>query len=282
MHPVLLRFGLAGREVVLGSYATFYALAWVVGPLVGAWVASRRGLSFGRVLAVFYAALAAGVVGARALDLFVAWRFYAEDPSRILAPTFQGYSLYGGLAIACVVAIALARAFRLPVWRMADSAVPGIAAGIVLMRAGCFLRGCCFGLPTHLPWGVTYPVGSLAWAWQMTEGTTGGLGLMGVVRPVHPTQLYEMAGAVLLAVLALALMRRRAPDGVAFLAFAIGFTLVRLGNGFLRARVSVITAPGWFYPAVYLAICAVLTWLLVGRLRAGRDDVRVAPPPLPD
>lgn len=283
MSPVLLHITLGARTLELGAYSTFYTLAWILGPLVGARVASGRGLPFRRVAGVYYLALLAGIIGARALDLFVAWEFYAEEPSRILGLTFQGFSLYGGLCIATFTAVGLSRAYGLPAWRVGDSAVPGIAAGIVLMRAGCFLRGCCFGLPSDLPWAVRYPVGSPAWSQQLLDGTTGFGGLLGQVKPVHPTQLYEMIGAVLLAALALGLMRRRLPgggaataDGVAFCTFALGFTLLRLGNHFLRARQPVITAPTWFYPAFYLVLAAVLLGFLAYRWRQGPP-----PPPMP-
>jgi len=276
VSPILLRFALGGREVVLGAYSTFYTLAWVLAPLAGAWFAARRGLSGRRVAALYYVSLAAGIVGARVFDLGIAWRFYAQEPARIWSLNFQGFSLYGGLLIATLTGIALARVWKLPVWVLADSAVPAIALGIVLMRTGCFLRGCCFGIESDLPWAVRFPMGSPAWAQQILDGTSGFMGIAGRVLPVHPTQLYEMGGALLVAVVALLVARRVRRDGVGFLVFAIGFTLLRLGNGLLRARQSVITAPAWFYPAFYLSLVAVLCVLLALRMRT---DPR--PPPLP-
>ena len=278
MKPVLLDLALGGAGLKLGAYSVFYTLAWVLAPLLGAYVAHRRGLPTKRAVAVYALALASGIVGARLFDLFIAWDFYAGEPSRILGLSFQGFSLYGGLMIATLTGIGLARLWRLPVWRLADSAVPSLAAGIVLMRAGCFFRGCCFGIETALPWGVVYPPGSPAWAYQAVSSSSGLLGAIGgVVHPVHPTQLYEMLAALLFAALALVLMRRRTPDGVPFLAFALGFTLFRLGNGFLRVRQPVITAPEWFYPAFYLGLAAVLVALLMIRAQRGPDPA--APPP---
>lgn len=264
-----MRFVLGGDEFVVRSYGTFYTLAWMLAPLVGAYVAGKRGLPRERALAVYALALAAGIVGARALDWFVAGRFYAEDPTRATAFAFQGFSLYGGLAASALAALALARLLRVPVWPLADSTVPSLALGVVLMRVGCFLNGCCFGVPTQLPWGVTYPVGSYAWDAQMMSGTSGLLsGFFGAVSPVHPTQLYELAGAVIVTALALWL-GRTAAAGSTFLGFAFGFTLVRLGNHFLRARQAIITAPPWFYPVVYTVILTLLA-LLLWRRRASR------------
>lgn len=287
MRAELIRLTLGGSEHVLRAYGTFYALAFVLSPLLAAWVASRRGPGGRRALMVYAGALASGILGARALDLFVAGGLYAEDPSRIWGLSFTGFSLYGGLVLATLAAIALARALRQPVWRLADSAVPGLVLGLVLMRVGCFLNGCCFGRITDLPWGVVYPAGSPAWTHQLTTGAGGVLGtLLGTVRPVHPTQLYEMAGALACGAAAWWLMRRRAPDGVPFLAFALGFTLVRLGNHFLRAWTNTITAPPWFYPAFYVTLALVIAAVLGWRTRRAATERRPMhdgppTPPLP-
>lgn len=49
--------------------------------------------------------------------------------------------------------------------------------------------------------------------------------------------------------------------------FALGLTLFRLGNNFLRVQLPTFTLPVWFYPALYSMICAALIGLLVWRLR---------------
>lgn len=266
MRPILLRIPWGAGEVALGSYSTFYLLAWLLAPALGVWLAARGGFSAKRSAVLYYGSLLAGIVGARLLDLFVAARFYIDEPQRAWALSFQGYSLYGGLVVACVVAVGLARVWRLDVWRLADASVPAIVLGVVLMRAGCFLRGCCFGIASDLPWAVTYPRGSLPWTQQVLRGETGLISALGGgFHPVHPTQLYEIAAAVLLGAASFALTRRRVPAGVPFLAFAAGFTAFRLANGFLRARQDVITAPWWFYPVTYGLIIAVLLGLVAWR-----------------
>jgi phosphatidylglycerol---prolipoprotein diacylglyceryl transferase len=282
MHPVLLSFHLGGTEVVLRAYATFYVLAWVVSVALGTVVAWRRGFSWWRVLITFVVALAVGIAGARLLDLGVNWGYYAEDPSRAYGLGFRGFSLDGGLVLALSTALLLSRAFRLPVWRLADSAAPALAAGIVLMRVGCFLNGCCFGTITSLPWGVTYPSGSAVWAYQLGTGKTGLLGFAGAVRPVHPTQLYELIAALVFGAIAVWLIRRRGeegerstPSGVPFLTFALGFTLFRLGNNFLRTQPPTVAAPEWFYPALFSIVAVGVAGLLVWRLRRHPDNEEV-------
>lgn len=279
MHPVLLTFHIGGTEVVLRSYGTFHVLAWVVAIALGTVIAWRRGFSWWRACVTFAVALTVGIIGSRLLDLAVNWGYYSQDLSRLYDLGFRGFALDGGLVLALATALLLSRRFRLPVWRMADSAVPALAAGIVLMRVGCLLNGCCFGTVTSLPWGVTYPSGSSAWIQQLTTGQTGLLGLTGAVRPVHPTQVYEMIAAAILGGVSVWLMSRRDSAGrprfgagVAFLTFALGFVIFRFGNNFVRVQLDTVSAPEWSYPLYFLIVGAAVAGLLVWRIR--RSDAK--------
>ena len=68
-----------------------------------------------------------------------------------------------------------------------DGFAAPVAAGIAIGRLGCFRAQCCFGAPTDLPWGVTFPkIDDLA---------------------RHPTQLYESAFHAIAAIILLWLQR---------------------------------------------------------------------------
>ena len=99
----------------------------------------------------------------------------------------------GGAIVGAVVALAIALPRSgVPAWRLADAIVPVVGVGIAIARLGCFLHGCCFGIPCALPWCVTFPADS--YVYQLHAS----LGLLppGAARsaPVHPLQLY-FAGA---------------------------------------------------------------------------------------
>jgi phosphatidylglycerol:prolipoprotein diacylglycerol transferase len=270
MSPILAELRVGDHVLVVHAYGTFMMLAWAVVLTVGTLVARRRGDSWWRVLSVLAISLVAAIVGARVLDLAVDWSFYSEDLSRIYGLEFHGFSLYGGLILAAGAGYLASRAFALSPWRLADGAVPAIAAGIVFARIGCFLNGCCFGTVTDLPWGVTYPAGSGAWAQQILGGQTGLLGMTGMVRPVHPTQLYEALAAIVMGAVALGLLSRRDPRGkgrfpagASFMAFALGFTLFRLGNDFLRVQPPTASMPLWFNPVLHLAVSAGILGVII-------------------
>ena len=104
--------------------------------------------------------LVLAIVGGRGLYALTHWADYARDPAGVFRIWEGGLMLYGGYFLAIAGGIVYARRANLLVWRAADAAAPSMALGIGIGRIGCFLNGCCFGLPTHLPWGVRFPAGS--------------------------------------------------------------------------------------------------------------------------
>jgi len=63
-----------------------------------------------------------------------------------------------------------------------DLAAPAAAIGYGIGRIGCFLSGDgCYGIPTNLPWGMSFPHG--------IEPT---------LLRVHPTPLYELAAGLVI------------------------------------------------------------------------------------
>lgn len=283
-YPVLLSLRIGDTQIVLQAYGAFQVIAWVVSLAMGALVARRRGLGARSTLIVLAGALAVGMVGARVLDLGINWAYYSEDTSRVYDLGFRGFALHGGLGLAAVTAALLARALDVHVWKLADSVVPALATGLVLMRAGCLLNGCCFGKVTSLPWGITYPPGSPAWTHQFVAGESGTPALFGLVLPVHPTQVYEMVAAVIMGAIAVWLMPRRGPggrpstpSGVPFLVFALGFTAFRACIHLLRAQPFSVTSPVWLYPSFYALICVGMAFALRWRMRF-THATREAPP----
>lgn len=100
-----------------------------------------------------------------------------------------GLTYYGGLLLAVPGGLWFARRRGLGAWRMADITAPAIALGLLFGRLGCFLNGCCYGAATDSWVAVHFP---------------------GHAHPVHPTQLYEAAVALLLFVVLHYVVRPRA------------------------------------------------------------------------
>lgn len=92
-----------------------------------------------------------------------------------------GLVVLGSILGAIPAAYIFTKRRNLPFWKIVDIFIPGLALAMGIGRIGCFLNGCCFGLPTDLPWGVHFP-----------ETCHAGYASGGVA--IHPTQIYELIG----------------------------------------------------------------------------------------
>jgi prolipoprotein diacylglyceryltransferase len=135
----------------------------------------------------------------------------------------------------------------------------GVGLTFALVRTGCFLAGCDYGLPTAHAWGVRFPPGSLAAIDQARRGFVprGASSL-----PVHPTQLYEVAIGLLAAVLSAIPVLRGRRDGRAFATFLVTYAVGRFVIEFLRGDPDRGLALGlstaqWVSVAIIAALVAV-------------------------
>jgi phosphatidylglycerol---prolipoprotein diacylglyceryl transferase len=201
---------------MLPDYWQLAVIATLLGSVLALRIAARDGAAVihtARAIACAYlGALVGGYLfeAARAVPTAVA----AHSWRPVLHP---GRAAYGGLLGAMGAATLYLRATRQPLAAFFDRVAIGVGLTFALVRTGCFLAGCDYGLPTGLPWGVRFPPGSLAALDHVRRGFVprGGRSL-----PVHPTQLYE-AGLGLLGAAGAALSLRldRARDGRSFATF---------------------------------------------------------------
>lgn len=199
MHPEILRIG----PTPIYSYGIMLVISFLLGTLMATSRARQRGLPAQAVSDVATVILIAAIVGSRALYVaFHADEFRGRWLDTInLFKGLSGLSMFGGIAAAIPSAMVFLAVRRIPLWPMADVLSPSYALGVGITRIGCLLNGCCFGRPTTLPWGISFPPGCVAHA---THGST----------PLHPTQLYESASGFLILALVLWWERRRLPPGV--------------------------------------------------------------------
>ena len=187
----------AQQIVLAGPYNVFYAAAFAVAFLI-AW---RLGLNAGAKPerhSLFLVVLAvAGVLGSR----FLPFDFSANEIGE--------KTVLGGLLAVTLVALA-SRRLNLTDQRSTNSLAIALPVGFAIGRVGCFLAGCCFGSATSLPWGVRYSPGTEPFAQQQALGLIDGNALSTL--PVHPTQLYEAIGALLILWFAAIQLRRRNKD----------------------------------------------------------------------
>jgi phosphatidylglycerol---prolipoprotein diacylglyceryl transferase len=123
-----------------------------------------------------------GVVGAKLWHVL-------EDPTLLIHQPFlvlfdrAGFAWFGGLLAGIAVLVWSGRQAKIGGLGMLDLAAPAVSVGYGVGRIGCLVSGDGdYGIPTSLPWGMSFPHG-----------------LVPTTQRVHPTPIYELLIALLIA-----------------------------------------------------------------------------------
>ncbi len=222
-----------GEGIPIHTYGVLVGGGFIAAATVAGWLLVREwpgkeGLEKRNQLfdMAFYLFIGA-MIGSRVLFIIVNWKDYAADPSKIFS-LGGGLVFYGGLIGASITAWFYARKHNIDFVRLADVCLPTVSLGQAFGRLGCFSAGCCWGdIAPNAKTAVQFPgtnattlfggaggTPSLAFQSQAADQrfVTEATGLIthqavpGAVKiadwahahghslPVHPTQLYESFG----------------------------------------------------------------------------------------
>ncbi|MGE3263019.1 MAG: prolipoprotein diacylglyceryl transferase [Bacteriovoracia bacterium] len=213
----------------ISTYGIFLALAHLAGIALLLTLVRRRGLPVGKYVDLIFVVLVTGLFGARVAYVLGHQSEFAGRWLHGFLLWEGGLSFHGGFFFAFPSFLAFLYFSKLPILESSDIASPVLPLAMGIIRLGCFCAGCCFGIPTQLPWGV-----HLSSRLVPPELATEHL---------HPTQLYESFSLLLLAFFFLRELKlRRFPVGTlgilsvffyAWLRFALDFFRGDLTHGFL-------------------------------------------------
>ena len=263
MRPVLLAW-LARQGLPAWLAPDYFQLA-AVATLLGASLAlrlaahdgaSRRHTAYA-IACAYLAALLGGYLfeALRAVPAALAARSWHPV-------THAGRAAYGGLLFSIAAAALYLRRAGQPLASFFDRVAIGVGLTFALVRTGCFLAGCDYGVPTAHAWGVRFPPGSLA---ALDHARRGFVPPGAPSLPVHPTELYEVALGLVAAALAAIPIARGHRDGRAFATFLFTYATGRFAIEFLRgdpqrgAALSLSTAQ-WVSLAILMARAAGKSW----------------------
>jgi len=250
MHPELIHIG----SFALPSYGLMMALGF----LAALWLLRRRApstmTSRSSASDIGIWLLLSGLVGAKLLLVIVEWPQYVSSWDGVKDLARAGGVFYGGLIGAALGTAILLRKREIPFFTFADSAAPSIALGQFLGRVGCLLAGCCWGRHCELPWAITFSDP------KASENVGVPLGI-----PLHPTQIYEAVGTLILCILLLFFERRRY-SGETFVRYLFGYAILRFTIEIFRGdpRGSVF---GAMSTSQFIALCLVAAAAAIWALR---------------
>jgi phosphatidylglycerol:prolipoprotein diacylglycerol transferase len=240
MRPILFHIG----EIAIPSFWAMAFLGFVVPLILIRRDMRERGLPDRLSYDMVLWAYVGGWVGARLFVIPTGWQYFVEAPIAFLL-SGSGWAWYGGVIGGAIAVLVWARRVGIPALVISDIAAPALAVGLAVGRMGCQLSGDGdYGVPTDLPWGMSYPDG-----------------VVPTTDRVHPTPIYEMV--MYLAIFAaLWRQRLRLPDGQLIAHYLIWTGLARFAVEFLRRN------PNWLLGLttaqwMSLASIAIGVWLLL-------------------
>jgi phosphatidylglycerol---prolipoprotein diacylglyceryl transferase len=250
MYPELFRIG----RFTMNSFGLMMALAFISSGFVAHWQFKKRGVRPDFIYGLLIAAVIGGLLGAKIHYLIL---HPSEWPGNLLSG--GGLVWFGGLFGALLGVVIVTRLSKQSLARVMDAGAIAVSIGYAVGRMGCFLRGDDYGVPTDLPWGMAFPKG--------LPPTT--------VR-VHPTQLYEIAGSLLIFVLLVWVISPRFKrEGPLIFVYAILAGVERFLVEFIRTNKPValgLTSQQWIAIAM-IVVGIIFTWYFGtrGRLRPAID-----------
>ena len=212
MHPVLFKVG----SFTIYTYGFCIALGALLGFLYMYWQGKKQySLTFDQSNNLFILLVLAGVVGGKFFMIFEDPSLYLSQPKKLFSGS--GFVFYGSLLTTIPVMLWYFKKIKVPVLGMLD--VMAVVTCIVhgFGRIGCFMAGCCYGLPTD---------GFLSVVFSNPVCQAEPLHT-----PLYPTQLFEAAFIFSILIVLILLKKKKNFDGQLFLIYLMVYAV---GRGILE------------------------------------------------
>ena len=151
MYPVINLFGLK-----IYSYGLMILLASAIGMLLSSLSAKKKGISADTEFLFLLNSAIGAMIGAKLLyilpRIIEVWDYrdaIFNSSKSFIAFIGAGFVFYGGLLGGIGTAIIYCRYYKEPLVTMIEVAVPYIPLAHGIGRIGCFLAGCCYGIPSE-------------------------------------------------------------------------------------------------------------------------------------
>lgn len=187
-------------------------LAWGVSYYLSRYLIEKDQFSSEAITKLYLGAFISSWIGAKVFFLL-----FSDDQnisSYVVSDNFWlggGFVFYGGLIFGLIFYYFYSVVFKVFPVQLTRYFLPGIAFGHAIGRFGCFFAGCCYGSQCDLPWSVHM------------HG-----------HDIHPVQLYEAVGLILIGLLMLKLIKNKSTGTKMLFSYLMSYTLLRFVVEFFR------------------------------------------------
>lgn len=221
MDPVALHIPIGANGLDIRWYGIAMALSMLVGAWIGARLLKKQGYDGDAVWDGLVWIIIAGIFGARLFYVLTNIPDYAANPAEIPAVWHGGLSIHGGVLFGGLATYLFFKKRNIPFFNVADSFVPGVSLGIILVRIGNFMNGDILGYKWDGPWAMNFPNDTYHTAANPDEI---------ILR--HPTELYGLLVGVICLLVAWLMWRRtyiehKSAPGSTFFGLLLTYSLAR-------------------------------------------------------
>ncbi len=232
MHPILFEFNtpdflhsILPDTITIYSYGTMIALGALLGFFYTAWQAKKQfNVPYDTTNELILAILITAIVGGKVFLIFEDPSKYLNNPGELIKNFNQGFVFYGSLLFAIPTMLVFFKVKKLPILPMLD--IMAVTTLIVhgTGRVGCFLAGCCYGIPHDGFLAVVF-TDPLCQAKPLNT-------------PLHPTQLYSVFLLYGVLVILLILKSRKQFHGQLFILYLMIYSFGRIWIEIFRGDLS--------------------------------------------
>ena len=200
-------------SIFIPTYSLFVTFAIIIAVVTAYFECKRYNIPLSHFPPAAFWAVLGGIIGAKVFEIiFYKWEFFLQHPVEILTRG-SGWMYYGAEFGGLVGLIAYLLFHHIDILRPLDICGVVLLLAHAIGRMGCFLSGCCYGIPTNSWLGMTFP---------------------GLSCPVHPTQLYESIPLAIGFIVFWIFRKRFVVPGTVYAAYLLFYGLLRFIIEFYR------------------------------------------------
>jgi phosphatidylglycerol---prolipoprotein diacylglyceryl transferase len=205
IHYVPENWGIMKNIFGIPSYSLMVGLGIIIGVIYYFIDANKRGVRGEKVIIIVASALLFGMLGAKLPLLLMNYKFLGNRPDI----WFEGKTIVGGFLGGIFGVVFIKKLLKIQL-KMGNVIAPAAAIGMSIGRIGCFLKGCCYGIP---------------WSWGFDFGD-------GVLR--LPTQLFEALFHFIAFLVLVRIKNKVTTPGILFKYYVSAYLVFRFFSEFFR------------------------------------------------
>lgn len=273
MLPILVKIG----SIELYHYeGIYFFIAILCAIIYFSFLAKQENIDLETMYEAIFISLIVALITGR-LFSFIFWApgYFFKNPLIFFQIWKGGITVTGGVLGGLLTGFIYAIVKKLHFFYHIKIYIPAILIGHIVGRTGCFLNGDAGGVATKMPWGIVFD--PLCLAYGSFTGIAQGTA-------IHPTQLYEIFGNILLLFFILLTGNNKWITNRRIIWYAFGYGTIRFVVEFLRNDTEKFSWLPFFTTGQIISImfwivgAVVLVWSLFNEDKMEAKEENIARP----